>query len=88
MATHGKLAYPFTNFVICALGIPIALRLRLNAKVLSFCVALGLSFMYLWSIEIGKALGNGGQLPPLLAAWLPNAIFGALASYLIFRYDI
>ncbi len=87
LAISNKLAYPFTNFVICALGIPIALRLRRSAKIISFCVALGLSFLYLWFMEIGRALGMGGGMPPVLAAWTANLVFGALAIYLIRQYD-
>lgn len=88
VAAASKFAYPFTNLVICALGIPIALRLRRSAKILSFCVALGLSFLYLWFIEIGHALGMGGGMSPMLAAWTPNALFAGVAGYLILRFDI
>lgn len=88
LAASNKLAYPFTNFIMCALGIPVALRLRRSAKIISFCVALGLSFLYLWFIEIGRGLGMGGGMPPMLAAWTANAVFGSLAVYLIREYDI
>jgi len=84
---HAKVAYPFTNLVMCLLGIPVALRLRRSAKVVSFFAALALSFLFLWVIELGKALGVSGAAPPLLSAWTANAVFGALAVYLISRYD-
>lgn len=83
IAVDAKLAAPFTNFVICALGIPIALRLQRSSKIINFCAALGLSSVYLFVSEIGKTLGGGGQLAPLVAAWLPNFLFGAVAFYLI-----
>lgn len=88
VASHAKLAYPFTNVILCCLGIPVALRLRKAAKVLNFCAALGLSFSYLWFMELARTLGVNGQLPPALAAWLANGIFGALAVGLIRRYDV
>lgn len=88
IAAHAKVAYPFTNLVICALGIPVALRLRAAAKVLSFISALVLSFLYLWCMEMSKTLGAGGHLHPLIAAWSANIIFGALAALLIRRYDV
>ena len=87
VAAYGKLAYPFTNIVICALGIPIALRLKRAARAVSFSAALGLSFFYFWVIEIGRALGTGGQLGPFTAAWSANILFGAAAVFLIRRYD-
>ena len=88
VAAHAKLAYPFTNFVICALGIPIALRLRRSSKVVSFCAALALSFAYLWTMEVGRTLGVSGRLPPFFAAWLPNLGFSGLAAVLIRRWDL
>ncbi len=88
VAAQAKLAYPFANLVICALGIPIALRLRRSSRVVSFCAALGLSFAYLWFIEVGRALGVGGTLPPWAAAWSANALFGTAALVLIHRWDL
>jgi len=78
-AAYAKIAYPLSNLIICALGIPIALRLRRLPKAAIFSLALGISFLYLWVMEISKALGANGFLPPPAAAWLPNLIFGSLA---------
>ncbi len=88
VAAQAKLAYPFANIVICALGIPIALRLRRSSRVVSFCTALGLSFVYLWLMEVGRAMGVGGTLPPWVAAWCADAVFGATAVVLIRRWDL
>ncbi len=87
VAAYAKAAYPFANIVICVLGIPIALRLRRNPKVISFCLALALSFFYLWVIELGKALGTSEYLPPALAAWSANVIFAGLAVWLMRRWE-
>jgi len=86
VAAHAKLAYPFTNLILCALGIPIALRLRRSPMVVNFCVSMALSFLFLWVMELGKALGSGGYLPPLAAAWTPNLVFGSLAAWFIRRW--
>jgi lipopolysaccharide export system permease protein len=88
VAAMAKLAYPFTNLIICALGIPIALRLRKSSRVISFCAALALSFVFLWMTEVGRTIGVSGQLPPFAAAWLANAGFGILALVLIRRWDL
>ena len=88
VATHAKLAYPLVSVVLCALGIPIALRLRKSSMVVSFSAALGLSFLYLWFIEVGRALGVSGSVPPFVGAWLANVVFGSLAVVLIKRWDL
>jgi lipopolysaccharide export system permease protein len=86
VAAHAKLAYPFTNVILCALGIPIALRLRRSPKVVNFFVAMALSFLFLWFMELGKALGASGRLPPMASAWIPNLVFAVLAVVLLRRW--
>ncbi len=78
-AFHQKLAYPFTNIVLCALGLPIALRLRRAPKTFAFAAALSVGFVYLWFLEMGWHLGKSGRLPAPAAAWGPNLAFAALA---------
>ena len=87
VAAHAKVAYPFTNLVLCALGIPIALRLRRSPMVVSFCVAMATSFLYLWTMELSKLLGTGERLPAVAAAWLPNLVFAGLAVWLMRRWE-
>ena len=87
MAAANKVAYPFTNLIMAALGIPIALRLRRSPKVASFFLALGVSFFYLWVMEVGRSLGMNGGAPPFIAAWTAHIVFGGLAVFLIYRYD-
>ncbi len=88
VAAQAKLAYPLVSVVLCALGIPIALRLRKSSMVVSFCSALALSFLYLWFIEVGRALGVSGRVPPFVGAWLANVVFGSLSVVLIKRWDL
>lgn len=88
VAAQSKIAYPFANMVICALGIPISLRLRKSSRVVSFCVALAVSFAYLWCMEVGRAMGVSGSVPAWAAAWLANAGFGLLSAVLIRRWDL
>ena len=78
-AMQSKLAYPFANLVLCALGIPIALKLRRHGRPVGFAAALAVCFLYLWLIEAGRALGSAGRLQAALAAWGPHLVFGAAA---------
>ena len=34
-------------------------------------------------ISVSAALGAGGAMPPAIAAWAPNLLFGAGAAYLV-----
>ncbi|MHB2025533.1 MAG: LptF/LptG family permease [Elusimicrobiota bacterium] len=81
VALWAKIAYPFTNIVLCALGIPLALRLRRSPKSVSFGAALAIGFLYFWFIQVGQDLGQSGLVPAALAAWTPNVLFGGGAAY-------
>lgn len=87
-ALHSKIAYPFANLVLCLLGIPLALRLRRASRALSFGLVLGVSFLYLFVMETGRALGMSGWMPAALAAWAPNLAFGAAAAWLYRRTEV
>jgi lipopolysaccharide export LptBFGC system permease protein LptF len=39
--------------------------------------------IYWTTISVCAAMGAGGMMPPTIAAWAPNAIFGAGAAYLL-----
>ena len=84
---YAKIAYPFTNLILCALGIAVALRMREASRPLVFAAALAVSFFYIWLIELGWYLGKAGRIPPLPAVWIANICFGSLAFWLYRRTD-
>jgi lipopolysaccharide export LptBFGC system permease protein LptF len=46
-------------------------------------VGIVLAISYWVAISIFAALGTGGVMTPVLAAWAPNLLFGAGAGYLL-----
>jgi len=36
-------------------------------------------------MRTGQALGHNGALPPYLAAWLGDLVFGAVGVYMLYR---
>jgi lipopolysaccharide export system permease protein len=42
-----------------------------------------LAITYWLMLSVCAAIGSGGVLPPMLAAWTPNILFAAAAAYLI-----
>jgi lipopolysaccharide export LptBFGC system permease protein LptF len=42
-----------------------------------------LAISYWVAFSVFAALGTGGVMTPLLAAWAPNMLFGAGAAYLL-----
>ena len=48
-------------------------------------VAVGVAIVYWATAALFEAMGSVGQLPPLLAAWSPDAIFGFLGVYFFLK---
>lgn len=73
VSLHNKIAFPFMNFIIIFLGIPFALTSpRSSSLIIGLALSLGISFIYYAISSLGNALGNGGLIPPGLAAWMGN----------------
>lgn len=81
-AAHMKFAYPIANLIITALAIPLALSLGGGGRVVSSVLALIVGFFYWWLISLSEAFGFAGRFPPAISAWIPNAVFAAIAGAL------
>ncbi len=81
---HAKLALPFISLVMAIIGTPFALRLnRSGGRAKGFALTLGIGFAYWIVLAEGLAIGHGGALPPIIAAWGANLVFAALGFYLL-----
>ncbi len=72
---HIKVAFPFIVFVMVLVGIPLCLKLQRGGTAVSVSAGIGLCFVYLLFLGSFRALGFAGIFPPLMAAWLANALF-------------
>ncbi len=72
---HFRFAFPLINLVILIFALPLASSLRGHGKAYGFGLAVSLAFVYWNFIQVFKVLGQTGELPPLLSAWIPNVIF-------------
>ncbi|HEX5044540.1 MAG TPA: LptF/LptG family permease [Candidatus Polarisedimenticolaceae bacterium] len=83
VAWHAKLAHPVTPLVMVMLGLPFAFRLGRRGSLYSIGVALIVVIVYWATLAIFEALGLETVLPPVLAAWAPNVLFGCAGLYLL-----
>jgi lipopolysaccharide export LptBFGC system permease protein LptF len=65
------------------LAIPFAVTTGRRGALYGVGVGIVLAMTYFIMLSIFAALGSGGMMPPVLAAWAPNILFGAAAVYLI-----
>jgi lipopolysaccharide export system permease protein len=80
---HLKLSFPLVNLIVVAMGASVATRMRMQSAALGFGLSVAISFVYYGFMRAGQALGHNGALPPYLAAWLGDLVFGAAAIVMV-----
>ena len=80
-----KIAIPITCIIIAIFGAPLATSSQRGGAAFGVGISLAVTVIFLMLIQITKAVGQGGVIPPTLAAWLPNILFGALGALLLTR---
>ena len=83
VALWRKTAFPFVPLIMTLLAVPFAATIGRSGAMGGIGIGIGLAIAYWTVISVFAALGAGGALPPLLAGWAPNLIFGAGALYLL-----
>jgi len=69
---YRKFSYPLIAFVVTLIGIP-------------FSLSIGIAIVYWSTSSLFEAMGNLSQLPPAMAAWSPDILFGLAGTYLLLR---
>jgi lipopolysaccharide export system permease protein len=78
-----KLAFPFAAIAIVMVGVPYSIASgRVNALI-GMAKGITMAMLYLPLMAICLALGKGGSLPPVIAAWLSNVLFILIGINLI-----
>ena len=80
-----KFSYPIIALVMAVLAIPFALSTAKRGAITGVATAVGIAVVY-WTVSgLFEAMGNISQLPPMLAAWSPDLLFGLIGGYLILK---
>jgi lipopolysaccharide export system permease protein len=70
-----KIAIPVTCLIITLFAAPLVVAAPRASGAVGVAVGLGTTLMFLLSVQLSQAVGAGGILPPVVAAWTPNVLF-------------
>ncbi len=84
-ALQAKLAQPALLPIMVLLAVPFAFRVGRRGALAGIGVGLGLGILTLVASAFVTKLGEVGALPPPLAAWSPDVVFGLTALYFLIR---
>ena len=81
-----KLSFPFSCLVMILIAAPFTLVTSRGKSLLGMARGILIALTYIPIVAIGLALGKGGVLPPILAAWSANIILGLTGLYLTLKH--
>jgi lipopolysaccharide export LptBFGC system permease protein LptF len=78
-----KVAFPLVTLVMTLIAVPFAVTTGRRGALYGVGVGIVLAIVYWITLSIFAAMGAGGLIAPVLAAWAPNILFSAAALYLL-----
>ena len=80
-----KIAIPVTCLIIALFGAPLATSSQRGGAAYGIGLSLVTTVIFLLLIQLTRAIGGKGLIPPDLAAWIPNAVFLLIGMTLLAR---
>lgn len=80
-----RFSYPVITIIILLITLPLSVVLKKGGIAIGLGISVAIAFTYWGLIQSCRAYGVAGLMDPLLAAWLPNILFGAVGIVLILK---
>ena len=82
---ENKMSVPAITLVMAILAVPFALSMGKRGGLAGIATAIGVAISYWIVAQVFVSMGNISTLPPVLAAWSPDLLFGIAGAYLLLR---
>lgn len=79
-----RISIPLASFVFALIGAPLGLQPQRSSSSIGLGLSIIVIFIYYSIMTVTSALGQGGALPVIIAAWIPN-ITGVIAGCYLMR---
>jgi lipopolysaccharide export system permease protein len=80
---YERIAFPFATIILTLIGVAVSSRKVRGGIGFHLGMGLALTFGYILFMQIFTVFATLGNLPPIIAVWIPNIIFGIIALVLI-----
>jgi lipopolysaccharide export system permease protein len=80
---HQRTSIPFASFVLVIIGVSISSRKVRGGIGAHLALGLFIAVVYIFIIKVFSVYATNAGLSPLLACWIPNILFAAMAVYLL-----
>jgi len=73
-----RYATPFSTFVLVFMGVVVSSRKSRGGTGLQIALGFVLAFIFILFFMLSRTFAEAGEIPPVVAAWIPNLVFSAL----------
>jgi len=80
---YKKFSLPVSAFILTVIAVAVSAMKRRGGMGMNLAIGIGLAFTFIFFDKIFGTLAEKSSIPPILAVWLPNIVFGILAVYLL-----
>ncbi len=78
---YQRSALPFAAFILTLIGVAVSSRKTRGGIGLNIALGLTVAMLYIFFQRMGHVAATNSGLHPIIAVWLPNIIFGAIAYF-------
>ena len=82
---HRRMSTPFSTFILTLIGAGLASRKIKGGLGLHLGLGLALSFSYIMFMQVVTVFAISGNVPVMLAMWIPNLLYSVIALF-VFRW--
>ena len=82
---HNRIATSFASFILTLIGVSLSARKQRGGMGLNLGIGLALSFSYILFQTVASTFAISGNMPPVVAEWIPNILYAFIAFYLYKR---
>ncbi|AJH15993.1 LptF/LptG family permease [Myroides profundi] len=80
---YKKYSVPVSAFILTIIAVSVSSMKRRGGMGMNLAIGIALAFIYVFFDKIFGTLAEASSIPPLVAVWLPNVVFGILAIFLL-----
>ena len=82
---HKRIATSFASFILTLIGVSLSSRKSKGGMGLHLGIGLALSFSYIMFQTVASTFAVNGNVPPMIAIWIPNVLYAFIAFFLYKR---
>ncbi len=80
---YQRFVYPLSSYILTLIGVAMSSRKVRGGIGLPLGIGIFLCFAYIVTVQFSKVFALKGGLPPIIAVFIPDIIFGILGIYLL-----